>query len=279
MAKSFSQFIDVTTQSDGILATGCLPRDDKLGENFPLFGEYFQAIPRSEWKSLFENDVSVAELVAKIKNQGQEGTCASNAATQCGEIVANRQLGKSNWIELSPISIYRWISNNPNRGSTISGNLRQFRDVGALPVNSDRNKQVLETAGLDPSHVLKTTGYYQSFPSGWKETAKHFRVHEWFDISNFDELVTAMFLDCPVCYGRAGHAICGCRPYYRNGSWFIKYANSWGQWGDPGGQFNYGFGYDSERFVSGSIRSYGAWAARTMILSDEIVEAILQTSA
>jgi hypothetical protein len=174
--------------------------------------------------------------------------------------------GLKHWVEVSPISIYRWVTPGPGSGSTISDNLKQLRDVGMLPVNSDSNREVLRKVGLPESHVLATTGYSQRFPDGWKDTAKFFRAAEWYDISSFDGFVSAILEGFPVCYGRAGHAICGVRVVKRNGVWTIKYANSWGNWGEGG------YGYDSESYIAGAIRSYGAWALRCPVITDEFVE-------
>jgi hypothetical protein len=274
-----ADYVDATRMPNGLLATGCKPRDDKPGQFFSFFADHNDIIPRGEWDGLVENDVSVEELVEKIKNQRNEGTCASNATGQCGEIITNLTYGEQFWIELSPIAVYRWIAGGPNTGSTISGNLRQYRDVGFLPVDTPRNRQILELAGLNPNHVLKETGYYQQFPSGWKETARHFQADEWMEISNFEGMATASLLDFPICYGRSGHAICGVKLVKRNGQWHIKYANSWGNWGSSGGKFSYGFGYDSESFISRAIRSYGAWALRSIKMSDEIMQACMELAA
>lgn len=188
--------------------------------------------------------------------------CASNATCQCFEVAWNMAMGAKHWIEMSPISIYRWVASGPGSGSTISGNLRQLKDVGCLPVDNAENRAILKAAGRPESHVLKTTGYSQSFPSNWKETAAFFRALEWLDISSFEGMVSAIFEGFPVCYGRAGHAICGARIVKRNGVWTVKYANSWGNWGESG------YGYDSESYISNAIRSYGAWALRCPLLTD-----------
>lgn len=224
-------------------------------------------IPRSEWPDLIQDNTSLEELVMKIKDQGQEGSCASNAAAQCFEICWNLMNGTDNWVEMSPISLYRWLSRGPGSGSTITGNLRQSRDVGLLPVDRASNRQKLESMNLDPNHVLKSVGYYQKFPAAWKDTAGNFVTVEFFEVNSWVELISALFADMPVLYGRAGHAICGVTPVLREGSVYIKYANSWKpSWGDNG------YGYDSERAVSRSVGSYGAVAWRTVALPDGLID-------
>jgi hypothetical protein len=250
---------------DVAIPRGCLRRESKLGESeFPNMGDTdIVAIPRSEWKGLLEQNQSLELIVQKIKDQNGEGSCASNATCQCFEINWNMMLGIDDWLEMSPISIYRWVANSPNNGSTIEGNLRQLRDVGCLPVNSQENIAKLQAAGMNTSHVLKAVGYYQRFPNGWEDSAKNFRATEWFEITSFDEFITCLFYDFPVCYGRAGHAICGVTPVFQDNQWHVKYANSWKpSWGDNG------YGYDSERYISGSISSYGAWGLRAVTMPE-----------
>ena len=255
-----SQFIDVPGRGD------CLPRDDVFGSEFRVYEETETVYPRSQWEQLLTEHAGLESLVKKIKNQGNEGSCASNATCQCFEIAWNMAMGTKHWIEMSPISIYRWVASGPGSGSTISGNLRQLRDVGCLPVDSVENKAILTAAGLPETHVLKATGYSQSFPSNWKETAAFFRALELLDISSFEGFVSALFEGFPVCYGRDGHAICGARVVRRNGVWTIKYANSWApSWGEAG------YGYDTESYISGAIRSYGAWALRCPVLTDQFL--------
>lgn len=256
---STSTITDVPGRGD------CLMRDDLFGSEFRVYEDTHATYPRSQWEQLLTEHAGLESLVKKIKNQGNEGSCASNATCQCFEIAWNMSMGTKHWIEMSPISIYRWVASGPSSGSTISGNLRQLRDVGCLPVDTADNKAILKAAGRPESHVLKTTGYSQSFPGNWKDTAKFFRALEWYDINSFDGFVSALLEGFPVCYGRAGHAICGVRLVKRDGQWTIKYANSWGNWGEAG------YGYDSESYISNAIQSYGAWALCCPVLTDEFL--------
>lgn len=249
----------------------CLERSDQLGDVFPVYEDSERVYPRSEWDRLAAESAGLETFVRKIKNQGSEGSCASNATCQAMEIAWNKALGLDLWLELSPISLYRWLAPGPGSGSTINGNLAQLRDTGALPVDTPENKDLLTRAGLDIQHVLKATGYYQPFPPGWKATAAFIRALEWRDIATFAGLVSALWDGHPVVYGRAGHAICGARGMKRSGSWTIKYANSWGRWGDGG------YGYDSESYVSASIRSYGAWALRAPVLTEEFLNLVIES--
>jgi len=236
----------------------CLPRVDACGDLFAVFEDAVPVIPRGEWRGLFESLPDLSRLVKKIKNQGQEGSCASNATVQAYEIVFNLQFGVRRWIEFSAMSLYKRVGRTAQSGSVVGDNLKEIRDRGILPVDNPENR-----ARFDCVHPA--TGFGRRLPSNWEETAAQFRAVEWFDISSFDGFMTALLLGYPVVYGRAGHAICGVRGVERSGAWHVKYANSWGPWGENG------YGYDSERFISGAIRSYGAFAIRSVAVHSDFV--------
>jgi hypothetical protein len=259
---------------NGRVARGCLPRDPKEEPPWKCYEDEFTLYPRSDWPDLIRENKSLRALVKKIKNQGNEGSCASNATTQAAEIIWNMTLGLNAWIEFSPISIYRWVGSGPNSGSTISGNLQQLTEVGALPVNSAAGKAALEKMGLPTNHCLASTGYYQQFPSGWKDTSAYFVAVEAFRIDSFAGIVSASLDDFPVVYGRAGHAITCVSPYQQGSTYGLDYANSWTpSWGDQG------FGKDTESFVSRAVASYGAWGLRAMLITDEALKLHLALAA
>lgn len=235
---------------------GCLPRNTALGADFPVLEDEDDLIPRSDWDDYIAAQDDDEFLVGAIKDQDGEGTCASNATTGSREYVWNLNFGKEWFIQLSPISVYRWIAPGPDTGSTISDNLKQLRDVGALPADTPRNREILQYLQL-PVKVLKNVGYSQQFPDGWKDLAALFRMSEWNDIRSFNGMVSNILKKRKPVYGRAGHAIYGVKVVKRNGVYYVKYANSWGNWGEDG------YGYDSESFISGAISSYGAFAPRS----------------
>ncbi|QDU97540.1 C1 family peptidase [Lignipirellula cremea] len=239
----------------------CLPRSDHCGDLFQVLEDAVPVIDRSEWEDRFQQLPDLALLVRKIKNQGQEGSCASNATVQAYEIVLNQQFGLRQWVEFSAMSLYKRVGRTAGGGSMISDNLQQLSQKGILPLTTDANQRRFP-------HTHPATGFGRSLPSGWEATARKFRAPEWFDIRSFDGFMSALLLGFPVVYGRAGHAICGVRGERRDGQWRVKYANSWGaQWGD------HGFGYDSESFISGAISSYGAFAVRAVAVQSDFLEA------
>jgi hypothetical protein len=273
------QYIDATRMPNGLRALGCRPRQSEPGSFCGFFDEHFKAIPRSDWAEYSENDVSVEQLIRDVYNQGNEGTCTANGGAQAFCITTVMQYGDKAHMKMSPISTYKFCARGPNTGSSVDCIARRMRDNGLLPVDNSRNRQILTTAGLNPDHVLKATGYYQRFPSGWEETAKHFRIDEMYEVRSYEEFISALFYDFAVLYGRAGHAICGTKPKRRTGRWGSNYVNSWGNWGaasEDNPDLTYGIGWDSESFLSRSIRAYGAIAFRSTVLSDKILNALLE---
>jgi hypothetical protein len=266
-----SRFIDVITGPSGSPLRDCLPDETKCGSRFPVFEDAQRVHPRSDWGDLLKENVSLERLIQWTHNQNPEGTCASNASSLVYEMGMRLSVGSNATMMMSPISIYRWIASNGDEGSNIGDNLVQARKVGFLPVDTPENRATLKAMGLNENHVLKHIGYSQKFPTGWQETAAYFQPEEAYEILTFDGIVSALLDDFPVVYGRSGHAIAGVTPVYRDGKWYVKYGNSWGKWGEVGENGLQMFGYDSESFLSGQIRTYTAWAMRTIKLSDKLV--------
>jgi hypothetical protein len=214
---------------------GCLPRDDAFGENcLALCESDIPIIPREQWAGELAK-ITLRPRVRKIKDQGGNGSCASEATTQAKEVADVGQ--NDEWIELNPLSIYRITSGGRDGGSSIGGNLKQVRDVGLLP----------------ESYWPRSKGMYAAPPDGWLDVAAQHRIVEYFDIANELEFGSALLAGFPVTFGYSGHAICavGLAAVDR-----IIYANSWGVWGDNG------FGTLSFRSV---YWSYGVYAIRTTL--------------
>ncbi len=250
---------------------GCLVRTDRCGDSFPVLEDSgVELIDRADWPALISE--SQAELVSYVKNQGPTDMCASNATTSCIGHRIRHTCGIS--IDLSPASVYNHIANGPG-GSTISDNLRQIRDVGCLPTDTTKNREILQRAGLDDSHVMLPSVYYARISDAAKETAKHFRGGEWYDVRTFKGLVSCLLLGFPVVYGRRSHAILGVGARFASGRIQVLYLNSWGRWGGPAGEWEYGFGTDSEQLLTSSIPSYGAFALRTWKISDVITNSLI----
>lgn len=211
---------------------------------FTRFDEAFDVIPESQWKELAaEMDrlgTGCDQLVTRILNQRNEGSCVANAWTQAHQILQALQFGKANVVQLSAISLYKRIGRSPGSGAMVSDGMDEIEERGILPLDTPENRAKFGDAVMPP------TGFYTKYPPNWEATAKKFRGVEFYTIRSVAELQSALFQQFPVVVGRAGHSICYCRPVYRDGTLLDKYANSWGDWGDKG------FGYDSMRLIRSS---------------------------
>ncbi|MCP4566495.1 MAG: hypothetical protein GY841_02810 [FCB group bacterium] len=258
-------FLNVTTPPPG-RKTGCLNQgtgyDDKgrrrVGGILPVFEDVFKPaaetwIPRSEWGDHIGEHVGLEQFAGPVKSQNGYNSCASNSSTTCQEITWNKAFGMKKAIQLSPNSVYEQIVSRDN-GSNMYDNINQLKEVGALPTPTKENK-----ANPNLKHFMEANAWRDGFPKDWQETAGFLRADEWFDVQSFDGLAVALLRGFVVSYARSMHAIVGMKLVYENRKWYVKYLNSWGDWGDNG------YGHDSESFCSSGIRSFGAWAQRTVI--------------
>lgn len=247
---------------DNSQASGCLPRTTKPGEVFRIYEDLYadDIIPRSEWRDLIEMSDGSQEFVVRIKNQGSEGSCTSNATTGAWEIKQNEMTRRP--LVLSAISLYKRVGRSPSSGSTVDGNVREITERGALLADSyEASTQLAKAKGLA---TFPERGFYTPWPSQWETNAEPFRAFEWTDVETIEGMFSALLRGLPCVYGRAGHAICGVRLVYRDGKFACKYANSWGDWGDDG------FGYDTESYIARAINTYGCFALRQVVMNDVI---------
>lgn len=235
-----------------------------VGDNFELFADYgdvASVLTESEIDAAIEQIDAAGggaeRLVTRIFNQRQEGSCVANATSQADEITQARQFGKSAVVHLSAMSLYKRIGSSPQSGAMVSDGIAELCKRGALPLDTPENRAKFGNA------VMPNTGWSTPFPSGWESTAKQFAGGEWTAITSTAQLWTALCRCEPVVVGRQGHSICYVRPMRKNGRRIVKYVNSWGEWGDAGGDFKYGFGYDTESQISQSAR--WAFALRSVV--------------
>jgi len=239
--------------------TGCLPRNTKLGDRWPILEDQLTEIPEADWPELIEQQRSMEWLVWEVLNQKSTNSCTANATAQGIETICNRQAKQQ--IPLSQASIYKMINGGRDAGSSIDDALEQIATDGALPADTAENKARF-------AHTFPRLDWRASLPDGWRETAGLFKGLEWFDIGGARGLVTAVLLGHPVVTGRDGHALCYLAVVrLPDGSFALVYVNSWGQWGVAGGSMSYGFGRDSLARVDRGIRSYGGWALRSANLA------------
>ena len=203
--------------------------------------------PSNKWpemvKAMDADGGGVERLITRIYNQQQEGSCVANATSQAHEIVQCKQVGKRNVTHLSAISLYKRIGSSPGSGSSVDDALDEMAKGGILPLDTPENRAKYG------DKVMPNTGFYDKFPSDWQNTAKQFKALEWSVVRTVEGLISALLDEHPVVVGRQGHSICYCRPVYKDGSLFVPYVNSWGQWGFGLGDFSYGFGLDSMAMI------------------------------
>ena len=239
-----------------------LPSNHVFGDSSPIFEEVFRekVIPRNEWDAMYDE---IRPNYSRMKtwqyNQRNEGTCTANAMGGTMSYAYNRQFGLS--VAPCPTTMYRHCGRSANSGSSTVCILKRARDHGTLLIDHEQSKDLLRQLKLDPTHVAPATGWNAHIPRGsMEETAIHFRIDEFYEISTIDGFFSALLHGFGILYGRSGHAIHGVDIVKRSGKWTCKYDNSWGNWGDNG------FGYDSIDYLKRTNASrYGAFAVQTMV--------------
>ena len=217
-----------------------------------IYEDAVGVIPESQWPSEIEKiDGSgwMENVMRTIMNQGNEGSCVSFATAQAFEINQGIQHGVDKIIPLSPMSLYKRIGRTAQSGSMLSDALAEIKSRGILPLDTPENNARFV-------HTHPATGFSRSLPSGWETTGRQFIALEWFDIRTLAGLISALLRFTPVVVGRDGHSICYARPFYRNSSLAVLYANSWGNWGQGLGKFTSGFGVDT----LSKIKASAQWA-------------------
>lgn len=246
------RLIDVTTPPNGYLC-GCLPRQDRCGDRAPIYENELPLIPEWQWEAYAVELDRAEALIPYTLNQGKEGSCVGNASSWGFDFVQAITRGTDRVIPTSAMSLFARIGSSAQSGAMIGDALAALRAEGILPLDTPENRARF-------AHVYRATGYgrgRKDLPTGWEETAAQFRVQEYWDIDTIDGLVSALLLGYCVIYGRSGHCICGVRPVRENGVWYLKYKNSWGDWGDNG------YGYDTLTNLARQ-RAYGWYAMRTV---------------
>lgn len=231
-------------------AMGCLPRTTAVGERWRTFRTQTPTIPESQWHKYI---TTVRPQVWSIQDQGEVGSCASEASVQALKIMRAIQ-GQSS-IELNPLSLYRQVNVGTDNGSGIDENLDLLSKVGVLP------------EAMWP----RAKGWRSRPPIGWEQVASQYRALEWWDIASREEFGTALCLGFPVVYGvhwsgGGGHAICGVA-LHKDG---VQFANSWGSdWGDSG------FDVMGWPQVERGVLTYGAWCLRSVVISGPAPESMV----
>ena len=215
---------------------GLLPRVSKRGQVCSFFPKGW-VIPKSEWAGILAqpDHMRLRPSVPVILDQDGVGSCATEATAQT--IMTLRSFNGQKFEKLNPWFIYYTTSGGSDRGSNIDSNLKFARDNGCAP----------------ESIWPRSKGWRARPSEEAKEAAKNYKILEFYDIRNSEELGSALLLGFPVAYGRSGHAITAVDLVTPT---TMRYANSWGNWGDEG------FAVESINRVN---YGYGAWAIRAGI--------------
>ncbi len=254
-------FLDVDFSRDPNFAGGFAGMGD-LSRQMSFADAAIPLIPESKWDAYMEAQESQKSsadwLVTRIYNQKSEGSCVANATSQSHEVCQARQFGKDNVVHLSAISLYKRIGSSPGSGAMCVDGINEMKSRGILPLDDEKNRAKFGDA------CMPNTGFSTRFPPNWEATATRFRALETYTIRGVNELVTCLLLNMPVVVGRQGHSICYLRAFKKNGSLFVLYANSWGEWGQGAGTFSSGFGVDSAGTVRQSAQE--AFAVRSVVM-------------
>lgn len=261
-----NELIDVDFQAVAGRLTGCKPRVTAVGEEFPVFEDNFDLIPENEWDDLIEATPDLLDYSPYQHDQDGEGSCASNCTGGCYETMFVQQFGFDRFVPTSPMSLYKRVGSSPQSGSSLDSNLREMRDTGMLPLDTPENRARF-------SHVFPHCGFHEEMPDGWEETASLLRIYEWWDVATLEGAVTALFKGFPGCYARSGHSIKLTKLVKKDSKRFMKYHNSWGDWGDNG------CGYDTLDAARKGIAQYGMWVPRAIVTPDELLKRINRTPA
>ena len=235
---------EINPASDGSLNVGgCLPRQSKPAEWFPMASEAIRTIPRSDWGDLIQQrkdqGLSLREQhVKSILDQDGRGSCAAEEAAQA--VMTTMAFGGREHVLLNPWPNYYRITGSRDGGSSI-----------------DTNWRLAQSAGFIPMDVIDRKNGFRRHPESlWEEHGANYRLQEVYEITSTEEAVSALLQGFVVGYGRSNHAILAVEMYDLK-NWI--YANSWGQWSNCGIP---GFGKDR---ITNVNWGYGCFAARCTV--------------
>lgn len=218
-------------------------------------------IPRSEWDDRIrehEKHKSSADFYSDhFTHQGRSHECVCHAASQVFLCTYNRQVGTKWAVWMSPLSLYTRLTGGRQwGGSNVHHSLRVMMSEGFLPEHdgpawlggdggqAKRFKHTLhQSSGRTESH-WPTKGWIRpgSFPDGWKDTARHFRMIEAYTIPDREAHASALLHGWALSNGRNGHSIPHMVLVKRDGRYLSKYRDSYDVWR-----------YDSERLWGGGF--------------------------
>ncbi len=258
-----SKYIDVKFDEQPEYTFGCIEKTEFFG-SAPYAEDVIEILPENRLIEEYEKNkavgASAANMVTRIYNQGNEGSCVGNATAQAIEVLQAIQFGIDNVVPISAISVYKHIGSSPNSGATIEDACEAIQTIGALPLDTPENRAKFGNI------VMPHTGFRTPFPEGYEKVAADFQAFEVFKIRNTAAMKNCLVRpDIVVIVGREGHSVLYVEPEIENRrTWNADYVNSWGKWGFGKGRFDYGFGRDTMRQIEkSSYFAFGIRAIRT----------------
>lgn len=179
------------------------------------------------------NSLLVTRRNKKVLISGN--SCAAESTV--GNFTTTRVFNGLPLVEFNPWFVYNTTSGGRDGGSSIDENLEFMRKYGVAPAS-----------------IWPRSKGWRAKPSAeaYAEALKY-RVIEFYDITNAEELGSALLQGFCVTFGRSGHAIYSIELVSTTTH---RYMNSWGDWGDKGtevenlSRINWGYGAFAIRVVT-----------------------------
>lgn len=173
----------------------------------------------------------------RFTNQSPTHECTCHSLLQNMEIAWNRQRkSKADAVYLSALSVYAEANPRIRGGASVVGVMQIAMRRGMLPdVNGPRGRGT--QADIFNAALTCSAGNSERdggpwvpvnrFPSGWENTARHFRPLEVINVETWEQHCCLVLQGYCVSNGRSGHAIPHVRIVWRDGELFSQYSDSY----------------------------------------------------
>ena len=201
----------------------------------------------------------------RFTNQAPTHECTCHALTQNMEIAWNRQrAGKGSPVWFSPLSVYAEANSQQWGGSTMQRTVGVVLDRGILPEHrgpngtteqKDKFRHTLHCTSGNDGEAGGPWVSVNRFPSGWRETAKHFKADEVINPRSYEQVISLLLHGVAVSVGRSGHAVPYVKVVWRGNDLVAMYADSYNV-----------HRYDSVRMIRSAVG--GAYGIFTTTIPD-----------
>lgn len=240
-----SDDVTSTVPPPGVRQGIVLPRRDTPQENVSITAANgFSTIPVSEWSKWYGVS-NLSYHAQSLYNQASVGSCAAESCDKILEMV--RHISGLPFVLFNPYGAYGRLNGGVDGGSTLRENLEFARTKGAFP----------------ESVWPRSKGWRPEPSQEAYAEAKKYRIHEYYEVSTWEQFGSALLLGWIVYWGYTGHAIVGCDLLSESK---FRYLNSWGNWGSSSphnDKLSAGFGIAS---ASQIYWGYGVYAVRTPVV-------------